>query len=266
MHRIELQTSGGDFVAFVEIAPFPPGREPDVVTWGIRTFAKRTRDLYVEAFAVVSVTPSPGLDKTSSHQCTSLDTDGYRCTKNREHDGAHGHFHRQWENAEQFIPPVDRSAVTTLHGSTPEQVRAQHSLQPTGQHPDYIVLTEAERAKGLVRPVRRSYKHVGIPAPKHPLIDLTDEQKQRYADRGYAKFEQYPEDSHATGRYWTQREIDSINSGCGAITTMGHALAETYARDPHFYGATFCCQCNRHIPVGERGEFVWEGTDERVGT
>jgi hypothetical protein len=46
---------------------------------------------------------------------------------------------------------------------------------------------------------------------------------------------------------------------------MGQAIAETYARDPHFYGATFCVRCSKHRPVGEDGEFVWDdGT--KVGT
>jgi len=52
---------------------------------------------------------------------------------------------------------------------------------------------------------------------------------------------------------------------CGAVTTMASAIAETYARNPRFYGATFCCQCRMHRPVGEFGEFVWlDG--EKVGT
>lgn len=45
--------------------------------------------------------------------------------------------------------------------------------------------------------------------------------------------------------------------GCGAVTTMGRAIAETYARDPHFYGATYCIGCQRHRPVGVDGEFEW---------
>ena len=53
---------------------------------------------------------------------------------------------------------------------------------------------------------------------------------------------------------------------CGGVTTMGFALAETYARDPYFYSGTFCCDCGSHFPVGEDGEFVWAGTDEKVGT
>jgi len=45
---------------------------------------------------------------------------------------------------------------------------------------------------------------------------------------------------------------------CGGVTTMGLALSETYARDPTFYGQTFCVQCNAHFPVVE---FLWsDGT------
>lgn len=50
---------------------------------------------------------------------------------------------------------------------------------------------------------------------------------------------------------------------CGSVTTMGRALSETYARDPKFYGATFCCNCNRHLPVTE---FVWTADGETVGS
>lgn len=84
----------------------------------------------------------------------------------------------------------------------------------TGMQKAYVVLSEEERAKGFVRPVRNAYKHLK----------------------------------------------------CGTLTIMGRALAETYARDPYFYSGTFCCECRAHFPVGENGEFVWEGTNEKVGT
>jgi hypothetical protein len=44
---------------------------------------------------------------------------------------------------------------------------------------------------------------------------------------------------------------------CGAVTTMGLALCETYARSPAFYGATYCSRCRLHRPVGREGEFTW---------
>jgi hypothetical protein len=123
----------------------------------------------------------------------------------------------------------------------------------TGQHGAYWVLPEEERAKGFVRPVRESYKHVGVPAPKN-LRDLTDEEKARQAPYGYVKFEEYgPERSPVTGRFWTQAQLDKLG-GCGTITTMGRALAETWARDVGYYGATFCAACRAHLPVEE---FVW---------
>ena len=50
---------------------------------------------------------------------------------------------------------------------------------------------------------------------------------------------------------------------CGASTWMGRTIAETYARDPSFYSGTFCCACRAHFPVAE---FVWDGTDEIVGS
>lgn len=53
---------------------------------------------------------------------------------------------------------------------------------------------------------------------------------------------------------------------CGGITTMGQTIAETYAREPAFYSGTFCVACSKHFPVGAEGEFVWAGTDEKVGT
>ena len=53
---------------------------------------------------------------------------------------------------------------------------------------------------------------------------------------------------------------------CGTEMRMGEKIAETYARDPHFYSGTFCVACRGHFPVGEDGEFVWSGTNEKVGT
>lgn len=101
----------------------------------------------------------------------------------------------------------------------PKDPRLTHGADPAdGPHKPqadvYLVLSEEERARGFVRPVRRSYVH----------------------------------------------------NTCGSLTTMGVALAETYARDPSFYGATYCASCGLHRPVGADGEFTWDGTTEKVGT
>jgi hypothetical protein len=130
----------------------------------------------------------------------------------------------------------------------------------TGQHTEYWVLSEDERARGFVRPVRRTYLHVGA-RPKHETRPLTEDEARRYEGVGYVLFEQLPEMAPRSGRFWTQAQLDS---GCGgAATTMSQAIAETYAREPGFYGSTFCCACRGHFPVGE---FVWDGTDEVVGS
>jgi hypothetical protein len=149
------------------------------------------------------------------------------------------------------------------------------TLRPDGQQREYLILSEEERKKGFVRPVRHTYRHVGIAGPGFPTRDLTEQERERYGDSGYVKFEEYPAAAvqrmvwmspSATGRFWTQAELDKIGNGCGATTTMARELAETYAREPRFYGATFCAHCGTHLPVGRDGEFIWEGTTERVGT
>jgi hypothetical protein len=133
--------------------------------------------------------------------------------------------------------------------------------RPDGQQEAYLVLSEEERARGFVRPVRLSYRHVGR-RPRYATRPLTEEEIATWGDT-FVVFEPYPESEGKPGRYWTNAEL---SPRCGTVTTMARPLAETYARDPSFYGATFCAYCGAHFPVGAAGEFVWEGTDERVGT
>lgn len=133
---------------------------------------------------------------------------------------------------------------------------------PDGQHADHWILSDADRAKGFVRPVRRSYVHVGIPGPKYPLLDLTDGQREIWGDRQFAKFEDF---ESGGGRYWTQEDLDKIGKGCQGATSMPQKIAETYAAQPSFYGSTFCVHCQEYLPVGARGEFVWDD-GSRVGT
>lgn len=163
------------------------------------------------------------------------------------------------------------SERTTTNGKPPapglEDAPAPQPINPeTGQHGAYWVLSEDERAKGFVRPVRESYKHVGIAGPKYATRDLTEEELKRYKEFGYVRFEAYPESEYpSTGRFWTQKELDSVARGCQVVTTMGRSIAETYAREPNYYGRTFCAGCRTHLPVGRDGEFVWlDGS--RVGS
>lgn len=83
---------------------------------------------------------------------------------------------------------------------------------PRPQAEVYLILSEEERAKGFIRPVRRKY----------------------------------------------------IHKTCQTETSMGLAIAETYARDPKFYGSTYCVHCAMHRPVGE---FHWsDHPDQLVGS
>lgn len=136
--------------------------------------------------------------------------------------------------------------------------------QPVKQSDAYLVLPEHERKAGFIRPYRDSYKHVGPPGPRHTLRDLTPEEAERYKHCGYVKFEPYgPDREPCTGRYWKQPELDKVGVGCGEITRMDRAIAETYAREPGFYGNTYCIGCSKHLPVNE---FVWVPGGGAVGS
>lgn len=133
---------------------------------------------------------------------------------------------------------------------------------PGPQNKVYLVLSQTEIAKGFVRPLRRTYKHVGE-KPKYPLRELTQEEHDNYDAFNYVAFEVYLDNEHEdiTGRYWTQKQLD--NNVCGAITTMALEICETYARNPSFYGSTYCTSCRTHKPVEE---FIWVEDGKVVGS
>jgi len=87
----------------------------------------------------------------------------------------------------------------------PSDKRLHHGsdTEKTEIHDVYLILSEEERKKGYVRPLRRTY----------------------------------------------------IHTKCGVATTMHEFFAETYARNPKFYGSTYCVECQMHLPVNE---FTWE--------
>ena len=89
------------------------------------------------------------------------------------------------------------------------------NILPSGHQESYLVLSDEERKKGFVRPLRRSYTHVT----------------------------------------------------CGTRTDMGLALCETYARNPQFYGGTFCAGCGAHFNLVKDGkrQFHWVEDGKGVG-
>lgn len=54
-----------------------------------------------------------------------------------------------------------------------------------------------------------------------------------------------------------------LHTPCGVVTSMGRQLSETYARNPKFYGSTFCVGCRNHYPVED---FVWTKDGQVVGS
>jgi hypothetical protein len=84
--------------------------------------------------------------------------------------------------------------------------------EPTPQAEIYLVLSEEERAKGFIRPVRKKY----------------------------------------------------IHTKCGVLTVINsQEIAETYARNPKQYGATYCVGCFMHVPVSE---CTWDDDGSVVGS
>ena len=57
------------------------------------------------------------------------------------------------------IPRVDRSKQELTDGSPVPEDRSHTRNRGDGQQVGYVVLTEEERRKGFVKPVRRSYVH-----------------------------------------------------------------------------------------------------------
>ena len=148
-----------------------------------------------------------------------------------------------------------------------------NKVKENGQQEAYIILSDEERAKGFVRPVRQSYVHIGRALSHFMGINriLTNDERAQYPNKNYVAVMTVmvnEDGSFKGGAYVTQEEIDAWKAGirvggCGESTKMATAIAETYARNPKFYGATFCVCCGKHLPVGE---FVWEGTNEEVGS
>jgi len=154
--------------------------------------------------------------------------------------------------------------VCTTSGEPVDKVRAEQT-ETEGQHKAYLVLCAEEREKGFVRPYRDRYRHVG----RSICGKMADSSPLLGGPRSICSddFEHDGEHGIQT-RTVTQPEHAQIENthrlgGCGSVTTMGRALSETYARDPKFYGATFCCHCNQHLPVAE---FVWDVDGEVVGS
>lgn len=160
--------------------------------------------------------------------------------------------------------PVDYN-TTQLAGGGPVTDDHREINPATGQQKGYVVLSPEERAKGFVRPVRRSYVHVG----RKVCGKLRGGTALEPGAIGVlCTMEPGHDGDCRTFQEVTRREVDRFSEtgrlgGCGAVTKMSQDIAETYSRDPSFYSGTFCCSCRTHRPLAE---FVWDGTEETVGS
>lgn len=142
----------------------------------------------------------------------------------------------------------------------PKDPRLGRGTGGAGMNEAYLVLSEEERAKGFVRPVRLAYRHVGRAICGDRSVDLGKDPPDGkvYACSGQPGHE----GDHDSWLPVTEHEATiGVVGGCGAVTSMALEIAETYARNPTFYGATYCCHCRTHLPVGAYGEFAWVDSD-----
>ena len=145
-----------------------------------------------------------------------------------------------------------------------------HDDEPGPQCEVYLVLSEEERTKGFVRPVRDAYVHIGRDLSHYKGIHRMLTEEEQKENPKYVAVMTVLENEDGTfkgGSYVTQEELEVCQfgkriGGCNFPTRMSLALAETYARNPSFYGSTYCSFCRKHLPVSE---FRWLGTDITVG-
>ena len=122
--------------------------------------------------------------------------------------------------------------------------------------------------KGLAWAQRKTNSDLPKPDLAKPLITTTDYQNPdltEVTERGLRKAYMVLNPDLPLG-YVRPVRYAYVHLTCGEPTVMFHEIAETYARDPRFYTHTYCATCEEHFPVGKDGEFVWEGTTEKVGT
>lgn len=79
------------------------------------------------------------------------------------------------------------------------------------------------------------------------------------------QYENHPTLSKSEREKGFKRPVRSsyVHKSCGGVTSMVSSIAETYAADPSYYDATFCMTCGDYFPVSE---FLWDGTEEEVGS
>ncbi len=148
------------------------------------------------------------------------------------------------------------------------------TVQETDEGVALRLVTDAEAQRLVAEEdakVEEQQRRLQSELPRHPddrggqhlTTDPNDpELKVVRQDGQQAKYLVLSEEERAKG-FKRPVRCSYFHLPCGTTTTMGRALAETWARDPAFYGATFCVRCGDHYPVKE---FVWEGTQQQLGT
>lgn len=162
-------------------------------------------------------------------------------------------FDEKWRGCWAVVYSVGETGDTKWHSSVEDTLPPPSSAatERAPAPPTDPSLHKLATISG--EPPAAGYERADAPQPVDPA---TGQNKDHWV---------LPEEERAKG-YIRPVRRGTTHLKCGTTTYMPVDCAETYARDPKFYSKTFCFSCKAYLPVGPDGEFVWEGTQEKVGT
>lgn len=117
------------------------------------------------------------------------------------------------------------------------------------------LIEEKQTTVDQVQPVSRLTTDRNDPRLTHGVDDEPVAQAAAYLVLSEEEFEK--------GFVRPVRDSYQHFKGCGQVTTMGLKIAQTYARNPKFYGSTYCTRCMKHLPISE---FSWTADGSVVGS
>jgi hypothetical protein len=162
---------------------------------------------------------------------------------------------RQWLGycllARDFDKRVDfweanKDHIETHSNEIAAQIRKEDAAEQDAREKAEVSEREARQSFGKATLSGKPPEQVvsGAPAPVDPQTGM------------HKDYWVLPAEDRAKGFIRPVR-TSYIHEKCGSSTRMNIAIAETYARNPGYYGRTFCASCGGHYPVGSEGEFHW---------
>ena len=237
-----------------------PQQEPSIWVRGYSIGFERPPNQHLHEWTPYYTAPQPGVREGMLRAAEQVPRDiPEMSVTHPDYDSHHDAYRSGWNSCAK----ITREAIT----------RAAEQINAEGQRRgEEVSLTNKPSHVGdnaAPSAPHAEQTHVSVPVDRGNQT-LTDgsavpADRSHTQDRGDGQQKGYvvlSADERAKGFVRPVRQR-YVHKKCGVETHMGLAVAETYARDPEFYGETFCVSCKGHFPLDE---FVWSDTDERVGS